>query len=290
LWLSWKGFERLAWVLELDRKACSKPASKRFEELELALEVKLEGIIEAVLEEHREAGEDPGAGSRTHSRGFLREESGGCNGLWRWIRKTFPGLASKRCDGRARALEVDLEGIIKAGLQEIWKWLGRLIRKAFPRLASKGFKSLERHLELRGWPRRGSRAWNGGWSWISKAISRLASKTFERLKRALKLDLEGTLEAGFEEIPEAGMVCGFGTGRHSQGWLRRLTLPQALCGKFQPMSADLPVEWPPTIMPKGHEAALVSVPLGGTIFNGGCVDTRSACGRIAGPIPVPLVA
>jgi hypothetical protein len=181
-WLSWKGFERLAWVLELDRKACSKPASKRFEELELALEVKLEGIIEAVLEEHREAGEDPGAGSRTHSRGFLREESGGCNGLWRWIRKTFPGLASKRCDGRARALEVDLEGIIKAGLEEIWKWHGRWIRKAFPRLASKGFKSLERHLEL---------------------------------------DLEGNLEAGLEEVRELGTGDGAGSRRQSRGWLRR---------------------------------------------------------------------
>jgi hypothetical protein len=131
------------------------------------------------------------------------------------------------------------------------------------------------------------------------AISRLASKTFERLKRALKLDLEGTLEAGFEEIPEAGMVCGFGTGRHSQGWLRRLTLPQVLCGKFQPMSADLPVEWPPTIMPKGHEAALVSVPLGGTIFNGGCVDMRSRkhwCGdhrvkshRVGVPLGAPCM-
>jgi hypothetical protein len=65
--VSSKGFEKLAWVLELDRKACSRPASKRFEELEWTLEVKLEGIIEAVLEEHREAGEDPGAGSRTHS-------------------------------------------------------------------------------------------------------------------------------------------------------------------------------------------------------------------------------
>jgi hypothetical protein len=182
LWLSWKGFERLAWVLELDRKACSKPASKRFEELELAVEVNLEGIIEAVLEEHREAGEDPGAGSRTHSRGFLREESRGCNGLWRWIRKTFPGLASKRCDGRARALEVDLEGIIKAGLQEIWKWLGRLIRKAFPRLASKGFKSLERHMEL---------------------------------------DLEGNLEAGLEEVRELGTGDGAGSRRQSRGWLRR---------------------------------------------------------------------
>jgi hypothetical protein len=102
-WLSSKGFERLAWVLELERKACSRPASKRFEELEWALEVKLEGIIEAVLEEHREAGGGPGAGSHTHSRGFLREEPRGCNGPWKWIRKTFPGLASKRCDGLARA-------------------------------------------------------------------------------------------------------------------------------------------------------------------------------------------
>jgi hypothetical protein len=144
-------------------------------------------------------------------------------------------------------------------------------------------------IKFEGWFRRDSRR-PGRWSWISKATSRLASKTFERLKRALKLDLEGTLEAGFEEIPEAGMGCGFGSGRQSQGWLRRLTLPQALCGKFQPMSAEMPVEWPPTIMPKGHEAALVSVPLGGTIFNGGCLDTRSAYGRIAGPIPVPRVA
>jgi hypothetical protein len=149
------------------------------------------------------------------------------------------------------AREMDPEGIPEAGLERI---------PEFSKASGAGSRR-----QSRGWPRRDSRAWNGRWNWISKAISRLASKTFERLKRALKLDLESTLEAGFEEIPEAGM--GFGSGRHSQGWPRRLKLPQALCGKFQPMSADLPVEWPPTIMPKGHEAALVSVPLGGTIFS-----------------------
>jgi hypothetical protein len=133
-WLSSKGFERLAWVLELDRKACSRPASKRFQELEWALEVKLEGIPEAALERMQECRKASGAGSRRQSR---------------------------------------------------------------------------------GWPRRGSRAWNGRWSWISKAISRLASKRFASLERAMELDLEGNLEAGFEDLRKVEAGSEAGSGRHS---------------------------------------------------------------------------
>jgi hypothetical protein len=113
-------------------------------------------LNKAVPEEHREAGEDPGAGSRTHSQGFLPEDAGGCNGLWRLIRKTFPraGLEEMRragtCSGGGSGrhyqswppgdLEVARE-TVPEGIPEVGLERKQEFRKASgaARLASKRF-------------------------------------------------------------------------------------------------------------------------------------------------------
>ncbi len=126
-------------------------------------------------------------------------------------------MAWRRSQGLDKDLELDLEGILEAGLEE----------KPMPELEGILEVGLEEKPRAgqgsgagsgrrsRGWPGGKAKVWTRIWSWIWKAFSRLAWKKSQGLDKDLKLDLEGIFEAGLEEKPMAGLE-----GILEAGWTR----------------------------------------------------------------------